>query len=72
LASILEEAILTPWIMEKNIGMNPVIMILALSAWSYLFGLKGLLIGIPMTSLIIIYTKRYFLPAYQKVVLNEN
>jgi hypothetical protein len=31
-----------------------------------------LLIGIPMTSLIIIYTKRYFLPAYQKVVLNEN
>ena len=68
LASLLEELVLTPRIMEKNIGMNPVIMIFSLSVWSYIFGLPGLLIGIPMTSLIIIYVKRYFLAAYQNVL----
>ena len=67
LASIIEEVILNPWIMEKNIGMNPVIMILALSIWSYLLGLQGLLIGIPMTSILLIYLRRYFLTSYQEV-----
>lgn len=66
-ASIIEELILNPWIMEKNIGMNPVVMILALSVWSYLFGLQGLLIGIPLTSILFIYLKRYFLTSYQEV-----
>lgn len=61
LASILEEALLTPKIMEENIGMNPVIMVLGLSVWSYVLGLPGLLIGVPLTSLLIIYVKRYFL-----------
>lgn len=68
LASIIEELILNPWIMEKNIGMNPVIMVLAISIWSYLLGLPGLLIGIPMTSLIIIYFKRYFLNSFEEVL----
>ncbi len=67
LASIIEELVLNPWIMEKNIGMNPVIMILALSIWSYLLGLQGLLIGIPMTSILLIYLRRYFLTSYQEV-----
>jgi predicted PurR-regulated permease PerM len=71
LASIIEELILNPGIMEKNIGMNPVIMILALSIWSYLMGLPGSLIGIPMTSLMIIMFKRYFLQSYQEVLQSE-
>ncbi len=72
LASLIEEIILNPRIMEKNIGMNPVIMILALSVWSYLLGLPGLLIGIPVTSLLIIYFKRYVLNSYRKVFMGEN
>lgn len=71
LASILEELLLIPWIMEKNIGMNPVIMILAASIGSYLFGLAGALVGVPLASLAIIYVKRYFLPAYQEVLQEE-
>ncbi len=67
-ASIVEELILTPITMEKNIGMNPVIMVLALSIWSYIFGLPGLIIGIPLTSLMIIYFKRYFLQSYYEVL----
>lgn len=62
LNSILEEALLIPRIMEANIGINPVIMILGLSFWTYVIGTWGLLIGIPLTSLGIIYLKRYLLP----------
>lgn len=65
LASLVEELILTPRIMERNIGMNPVIMVLAVSVWSYLLGIPGTLIGIPLTSLLIIYTKRMLLPVFQ-------
>ena len=67
-ASLIEELVLTPWIMEKNIGMNPVIMLLALSVWGYLLGLPGTLIGIPMTSLLIIYIKRHIIPSYKEVL----
>lgn len=68
LASIAEELLLIPWIMEKNIGMNPVIMVLALSIWSYILGLPGTFLAIPMTSLMIIYFKRYIVPSYKKVL----
>ena len=64
-ASLVEELLLIPRIMEKNIGMNSVIMVLALSFWTYSLGNIGLLLAIPLTSLIIIYTKRYLLPLYQ-------
>ena len=67
LASIIEELILTPRIMEKNIGINPVIITLAISVWSYLLGIPGLLLAIPMTGLIIILFKQYFLHPYQEV-----
>ncbi|MEI6143569.1 MAG: AI-2E family transporter [Mariniphaga sp.] len=69
LASIIEEMVLNPLIMEKNMGMNPAIMVLALSVWGYAMGIPGLLVAIPLTSLILIYVKRYFLGSYMK--LNE-
>ena len=69
LASLIEELVLNPLIMEKNMGMNPAIMVLALSVWGYALGIPGLLLAIPLTSLILIYVKRYFLESYLK--LNE-
>jgi len=66
LASIIEEVWLTPKIMEGNMGLNPAIMVLALSIGSYTFGLPGLLLGIPLTSFLIIYMKRYFLQHWQE------
>ena len=67
LASLIEELILNPLIMEKNMGMNPTIMVLALSVWGYALGIPGLLLAIPLTSLILIYVKRYFLEPYLKL-----
>jgi len=64
LNSILEEALLNPKIMEENIGLNPVLMILGLSFWSYALGFWGVMLGIPLTSLSIIYMKRFIAPIW--------
>jgi predicted PurR-regulated permease PerM len=72
LSTLLEEIILTPRIMEKNVGMNPVIMVLAASIGGYLFGIPGLLLGIPMASLNIIYVKRYLLSSLDAIESKEN
>lgn len=64
IASIIEEMVLIPWIMEKNIGMNPAIMALGLSFWTFSLGNLGILIGIPLTSLVIIYFKRFIIPLW--------
>lgn len=61
LASLLEEIILIPRIMEARIGLNPVIMVLGLSFWTYTLGTAGIIIGVPLTSLAIIYLKRFVL-----------
>ncbi|NOU60121.1 AI-2E family transporter [Marinifilum caeruleilacunae] len=70
-ASIIEELLLNPFIMEKNIGLNPVIMVLALSVWGYTLGTPGLLIGIPLTILIVIFIKRYVLESYEYICLGK-
>lgn len=59
LMSVVEEIWLTPNIMEARIGMNPVIMVLSVSVWAYVFGFLGVLIAIPLTSLILTYIKRF-------------
>lgn len=66
IASLIEELVMNPFIMEKNIGMNPVTMVLALSIWAYIMGIPGVLIGVPLTSLMIIYFKRHVVPMIQK------
>ena len=69
LASIIEELILTPRIMEKNVGINPVIITLSVSVWSYLLGIPGLLLAVPMTGLMIVSFKKYFSNAYKDVFI---
>lgn len=67
LASIIEEFVLNPFIMEKNIGINPVIMVLSISVWTFILGFPGVLIGIPLTSFCIIYIKRHFIEPMMKI-----
>lgn len=61
LSSILEELILYPKFIEKKMSMNPVIMMLSLSVWGYVFGLFGILIALPLTSLVLSYVKQMLL-----------
>ncbi|MCM1490449.1 MAG: AI-2E family transporter [Muribaculum sp.] len=53
--------ILTPKIMGKTLGLNPAIILLSLSVWGTLMGIIGMIIALPMTSLMISYYKRYIL-----------
>ncbi len=52
LVQIAEGYVLTPRIVGKAIGLNPVVYILALLAGAQLFGFVGLLVAIPVTAIL--------------------
>ena len=56
---IIADMILTPKIMGKAMGLNPAILLLSLSVWGTLLGFIGLIIALPLTTLIIAYYQRY-------------
>lgn len=56
---IITDMIVTPRIMGKAMGLNPAILLLSLSVWGALLGFIGLIIALPLTTLIIAYWKRY-------------
>lgn len=58
---MIQDLYLTPKIMGKTMGMNPAIILLSLSIWGMLLGVLGLIIALPITSLMISYYKRYVL-----------
>ncbi len=50
--------ILTPKIMGKSLGLNPAIILLSLSIWGTLLGIIGMIIALPLTTLILVYYKK--------------
>lgn len=52
---IIQDLILTPRIIGKAMSMNPALIFLSLSVWGSLMGMIGLLIAIPLTTLVISY-----------------
>ncbi len=57
----IQDMLLVPFIMGNVIGMNPAIMLLSLSVWGSLLGVVGMIIALPVTTVIISYYKRYVL-----------
>lgn len=57
----IEGFVLTPWIQGKNTGLQPAYILLALSVWGSLLGLVGMIIALPMTTLLISYYNRFVL-----------
>jgi predicted PurR-regulated permease PerM len=55
----IQDFILTPKIMGKYLGLNPAIILLSLSVWGSLLGLVGMIIALPLTTLLIAYYNRY-------------
>lgn len=58
---IIQDMFITPKIMGKQMGINPVFVFLSLSVWGVLLGFIGLIVALPLTALIISYYKRYVL-----------
>lgn len=57
----IQDMILTPRIMGGVTGLNPAVIFLSLSIWGALLGFIGLIIALPLTSLLLSYYKRYVL-----------
>lgn len=57
----IQDAILTPRLMGRKFGLNPAVMLLSLSIWGALLGFIGLIIALPLTTIVISYYKRYVL-----------
>lgn len=57
----IQDLVLNPLIMGNVIGMNPAVMLLSLSIWGYLLGVAGMIVALPITTVIISYYKRYVL-----------
>ena len=55
---IIQDVILVPRIMGKVTGLNPAMMMLALSIWGKLLGLLGMIIALPLTCLLLVYYRR--------------
>jgi predicted PurR-regulated permease PerM len=56
-----QEMVLTPKIMGKATGLNPAVILLSLSVWGSLLGLLGLIIALPITTLLLSYYERFVL-----------
>lgn len=56
---IICDMFVTPKIMGKEMNLNPAIIFLSLSVWGVLLGFIGLIVALPLTTIVISYYKRY-------------
>lgn len=56
---VIQDTILTPKIMGHVTGLNAAIILLSLSIWGSLLGMLGMIIALPMTTLLMNYYQRY-------------
>lgn len=58
---IIQDGYLVPRIMGKITGLNPAIILLSLSVWGSLMGMLGMIIALPLTTLMLSYYQRYII-----------
>lgn len=59
IVQMIQDGILTPKIMGSAIGLPPFSILLSLSVWGYLLGIIGMIIALPLTTILFSYYKRY-------------
>lgn len=63
----IQDLLLTPKIMGKAMGLNPAIILLALSVWGSLLGFMGLIIALPLTTLLLSYYNLYVIERSERL-----
>ncbi len=58
---IIQDTFLTPKIMGHVTGLNSAIILLSLSIWGSLLGMLGMIIALPLTTLLITYYQKYII-----------
>lgn len=61
----IQDLFLTPKIMGSAMGLNPAIILLSLSVWGALLGFMGLIIALPLTTLLLSYYNMYIIQRYE-------
>ena len=55
----IQDLILVPCIMGKRMNLHPALILLSLSVWGKLLGVLGMIVALPLTTLLLGYLKRY-------------
>lgn len=61
IVQIIQDTFLIPKIMGKITGLNPAIILLSLSIWGSLMGMLGMIIALPLTTLMLSYYQRFII-----------
>ena len=73
---IIQDGYLVPRIMGKITGLNPAIILLSLSIWGSLMGMLGMIIALPLTTLMLSYYQRFIINKekikYDEVEITDN
>ena len=56
---LIQDGFIVPKVMGKITGLNPAIILLSLSIWGSLLGILGMIIALPMTTLILAYYRQF-------------
>ena len=56
---LIQDLLLVPYIMGKRMNLHPAVILLSLSIWGKLLGLLGMIVALPLTTIILAYLKRY-------------
>lgn len=56
---VIQDLFLVPYIMGKRMNLHPAVILLSLSIWGKLLGLLGMIVALPLTTIMLAYLKRY-------------
>lgn len=63
---VIQDGFIVPKVMGKITGLNPAVILLSLSVWGTLLGILGMIIALPLTTLILAYYNQYL--HYEEIV----
>ena len=56
---LIQDLFLVPRIMGKRMNLHPAVILLSLSIWGHLLGVLGMIVALPLTTLLLAYLRRY-------------
>lgn len=56
---VIQDMLIVPYIMRRRMNLHPAIILLSLSIWGHLLGLLGMIVALPLTTILLAYLKRY-------------
>lgn len=71
IVQVIQDGFIVPRIMGKITGLNPAIILLSLSIWGSLMGMLGMIIALPLTTLMLSYYQRFIINREKFTSLNR-